>query len=105
MKFLNNYEESILTSYLNMKEAKYVIDLNIRYDMEYYDILSLKMLEGCNNFGFKIEDFDSDIKKKIIEYVNESNDYDNKIHFMMSGIVIYIAKKYYNEDGTLKNFK
>ena len=103
MKFLNNSEELVLTSYLNMKEAKYIIDLNIRYDMEYYDILALKMLNNCSNLGFKIEDFDSDIKNDITEYANNSNNFDNKIHFMLSEIVIYIAKKYYNDDGTLKN--
>jgi len=102
MKYLNNSEKLYLKSYLNMKEADYVADLNLKYDMEYYDILSLKMLKNSSNLGFKIEDFSQPTKNKIIEYLSKSNNEYNNVHFKMSETVISIAKKYYNEDGTLK---
>lgn len=103
MKFLSKSDELILKAFLEMKEPEYAKDLNLRYELEYFDCLAFKILQGSKNLNFKVEDFESDINIKIKEYIKECNLTDDKIHFDVSKLILLIAKKYYNEDGTLRD--
>ena len=85
-----------------MDEPEYARDLNLRYEMEYLDCLAIKLLNGNINLGFKVVNFDQSISDKIEEHIGKMNLIDDKIHYVNSMIIIMLAKKYYNEDGTLK---
>lgn len=99
MKFLTKPEKLFLKSFLQMRTPTYDKELNIIYEIEYYDTLALKILKECNNLGFCLEDLNKNSNKQIENYINKN---DDKIHFIVSTLILEIAKKYYNDDGSLK---
>lgn len=101
-KKLDSYDVLILKSFMKRKEAKFVSDLNLVYDMDYLYGLIPRVLKAEKKLNVKIEDISPSTKDKIQRYIKDFGDLEDKIYYYNMKMVQLIILKYYT-DGGIKN--
>lgn len=106
MKVKIDYSDKlILKAFLDKKEADYVREMSLSYDMDYYAGIVTQILNGTSKLTVSLSHFDEDFKEKIYKYIMKQNNCDDKIYFYLLERVYNIFCKYYNQDGTAKTTK
>ncbi len=94
MSNITKNEKRILKCFLKLNEPKFVSDLGLKYDMDYYYGTINKIIKNVDSNKILLEDYEKTIKEAILKYIENYGNYDDIIYYHFMEISYAIFCKY-----------